>query len=119
MKSLLLHGLACMTSVAGRLRPQLEGPHAGRALLPHTEDGGPAGASNPPPSGEAPECHAAGRRRDAASQLPDADGGFGGVTRNLCRTRGQTDTRQTESGLDTQLGAEQARVLELLKGIRV
>ena len=41
------------------------------------------------------------------------------VPRNRCRTKGQTDTRQTEFELDTQLSAEQARVLELLKGIRV
>ena len=41
------------------------------------------------------------------------------VTRNLCRTTGQTDTRQTEFELDTQLRTEQARVLVLLKGIRV
>lgn len=37
------------------------------------------------------------------------------VTRNLCRTRGQTDTRQTEFEFDTQLSAEQARVLSCWK----
>ena len=41
------------------------------------------------------------------------------VTRNRCHTRGRTDTRQTEFELDTQLSAQQARVLELLRGIRV
>ena len=40
------------------------------------------------------------------------------VTRNVCRTKGETDTRQTEFELDTQLSAEQARILKLLKGIR-
>ena len=41
------------------------------------------------------------------------------VTRNVCRTKGETDTRQTEFELDTLLSAERARVLELLKGNRI
>ena len=41
------------------------------------------------------------------------------ITRNVCRTQGETDKRQIEFELDTQLRAEQARALELLKGIRV
>ena len=41
------------------------------------------------------------------------------VTPNVCRTKGETETRQTEFELDTQLNAEQARALELLKGIRI
>ena len=40
------------------------------------------------------------------------------VTRNVCRAKGPTGTRQTEFELDTQLSAQQARALELLKGIR-
>ena len=40
------------------------------------------------------------------------------ITRNVCRTQGETDKRQIEFELDTQLSAEQTRVLELLKGIR-
>ena len=31
------------------------------------------------------------------------------VTRNVCRTKGETDTRRTEFELDTLLSAEQAR----------
>ena len=41
------------------------------------------------------------------------------VTRNVCRTKGETDMRQTEFALETQLSAEQARAVELLKGIRI
>ena len=41
------------------------------------------------------------------------------VTRNVCRAKGQTGARPTEFELDTQLSAEHARVLELLRGIRV
>ena len=41
------------------------------------------------------------------------------VTRNVCRTKGETDTRQTEFELDTLLSAEQARALELLERIRI
>ena len=40
------------------------------------------------------------------------------ITRNVCRTKGETDKRQIEFELDTQLSAEQTRVLELPKGIR-
>ena len=119
MKSLLLHGLACMTSVAGRLRPQPEAPHAGRAHLPRAEDGGPASAYNPQPSAETPECHAAGADGTPLHAFRTLLEDLATVTRNLCRTRGQTDTRQTEFELDTQPSAEEARVLELLKGMRV
>ena len=44
--------------------------------------------------------------------------GLATVTRNVYRTKGETDKRQTEFELDTQLTAEQARFLKSLKGIR-
>ena len=40
------------------------------------------------------------------------------VTRNVCWAQGQEGTRQSEFELDAQLNAEQARALELLKGIQ-
>ena len=40
------------------------------------------------------------------------------VTRNVCCAKGPAGTRPTEFKLDTQLSAEHARALELLKGIR-
>ncbi len=41
------------------------------------------------------------------------------VMRNVCSAKGQTGTRRTEFEFDTQLSAERARALELLKGVRV
>ena len=41
------------------------------------------------------------------------------VTRNVCRATGPEGTRQSEFELDAQLGADRARALELLQGIRV
>ncbi len=41
------------------------------------------------------------------------------VTRNVCCAKGPSGTRRAEFELDTQLSAEHARALELLKGIRV
>ena len=40
------------------------------------------------------------------------------VTRNVCRAKGQEGSRQSEFELDTQLSTEQARAIELLKGIQ-
>ena len=39
------------------------------------------------------------------------------MDRSDCRRKGEQSLRQYEFELETQLGAEQARVVELLKGI--
>ena len=41
------------------------------------------------------------------------------LTRNVCRTRGEVGSRQSEFELDTQPSATQKHALQLLKGIRV